>query len=102
MSGGWTLRDDGIVLSVRVTPRSSKEALARGRDGGGFAARIAAPPVDGEANAALVRLVAKAFGVAKRDVTIVGGDTARSKRVAVAGDPATLARIAQGLYEAAA
>ena len=98
---GWTTRDDGIVLSVRVTPRSSKEALGRGREDEGFAARIAAPPVDGEANAALVRLVAKAFGVAKRDVTIVGGDTSRTKRVAVSGDPSTLAGIARRLYEAA-
>jgi len=98
---GWTLRDDGIVLAVRVTPRSSKEMLGRGREDGGFAARIAAAPVDGEANAALVRLVARTFGVAKRDVTIVGGDTSRAKRVAIAGDASALAGIARRLYEIA-
>jgi len=98
---GWTLRDDGIVLSVRVTPRSSKEILGRGREDEGFAARITAPPVDGEANAALIRLVAKAFDVAKRDVAIVGGETSRAKRVAIAGDASALAGIAQRLYEIA-
>lgn len=60
-----------------------------------------APPIDGAANAAVIALVAKSFGVPKRAVTIVSGDTAREKRVHVAGDPETLARIAASLYGAA-
>ena len=60
--------------------------------------RLAAAPVDGAANAALVPLVAKAFGVAKRDVTIVAGETARLKRLHVRGDAAALAGIAARLY----
>ena len=66
-----------------------------------FSARLAAPPVEGAANGALVELVAKTFGVAKRDVTLIGGETARLKRLAIAGDPSVLAGIAARLYGAA-
>ncbi|KTW00212.1 DUF167 domain-containing protein [Sphingomonas sanguinis] len=93
----WTPCDDGIRIAVRVTPRGGRDALSEGTDEH-FAARLSAPPVDGAANAALVPLVAQHFGVAKRAVTIVAGETARLKRLHVAGDPHTLARIAQALY----
>jgi len=59
---------------------------------------LAAPPVDGAANAGLVALVAKTFGVPKRAVTIVAGETARLKRLHIAGDATTLAEIASALY----
>ena len=85
-----------FVLAVRVTPRSSRASLGPGRDGA-LAARVTAPPVDGEANAAVIALVAKAFGVARRDVRIVGGGAAREKRLAIAGDPQALAAIAAKL-----
>ncbi len=57
-----------------------------------------APPVDGAANAAVIALVAKSFGVPKRAVTILSGETSRDKRVHVAGDPQALAPIAAALY----
>jgi uncharacterized protein YggU (UPF0235/DUF167 family) len=47
----------------------------------------------------LIELVAKAFGLPKRDVRLIAGDKARLKRLAIAGDTATLAKIAQGLYQ---
>jgi uncharacterized protein len=84
---------------VRVTPRASRDAFAAGTPEH-FAARLAAPPVDGAANDALIPLVAKAFGVPKRAVTLLSGDTARLKRLAIAGDPDALAKIAAGLYGA--
>jgi uncharacterized protein YggU (UPF0235/DUF167 family) len=59
---------------------------------------LAAPPVEGAANAALVPLVAKAFGVPKRAVTLIAGDTSRLKRLSIAGDPEALAEIAASLY----
>lgn len=65
-----------------------------------FAARIAAPPVEGAANAALIELVAKTFGVPKRAVTLIAGETARVKRLTIIGDPKTLAGIAASLYGA--
>jgi len=80
-----------------VTPRASRDAFAAGTDEH-FTARLAAPPVEGAANAALVPLVAKAFGVPKRAVTLIAGDTARLKRLAIAGDADALAKIAASLY----
>jgi hypothetical protein len=65
-----------------------------------FAARLTAPPVEGAANAALVALVAKRFDVAKRAVTLISGDTARLKRLAIGGDPETLEARAASLYGA--
>lgn len=93
----WTPCDDGIRIAVRVTPRGGRDALSAGTDEH-FAARLSAPPVDGAANAALIPLVAKHFGVPKRAVTIVAGETARLKRLHVAGDPQKLARLAEALY----
>jgi len=82
---------------VRVTPRASRDSFAAGTEEH-FAVRLAAPPVDGAANAALVAVIAKAFEVPKRAVTLLSGDTARRKRLAVAGDPDALAKIAANLY----
>lgn len=96
----WALRPDGLVLAVRVTPRSSRDRLGPGTDAH-FAARLSAPPVEGAANAALIVLVASAFGVPKRAVTLLAGETARLKRLHIAGDAVLLAKIAASLYEAA-
>lgn len=82
---------------MRVTPRAARDLFAQGSDEY-FAARLTAPPVEGAANAGLVALVAKTFDVPKRAVTLVAGDTARLKRLAVAGDPDVLAKIAASLY----
>jgi uncharacterized protein YggU (UPF0235/DUF167 family) len=85
------------LLSIRLTPRAARERVAPGPDGG-LVAHVTAPPVDGAANAALCRLVAKAGGVAPSRVTIVRGQRARRKVVRVEGvDEATLrARIGAG------
>jgi len=82
---------------VRVTPRASCDAFAAGT-GEHFAVRLAAPPVEGAANAALAPLVARTFGVPKRAVTLIAGETARLKRFAIAGDAHALAKIAANLY----
>nr|WP_246587025.1 DUF167 domain-containing protein [Stakelama flava] len=84
-------------MSVRANPKASKEAILPGE--GYLAVRLTAPPVDGAANKALVKLIAKAFSVAKRDVTIESGEAARMKRIFVAGDPQALAARAVSLYE---
>lgn len=93
----WTLRDDGLQLAVRVTPRSSRDVFGPGT-AEHFAARLAAPPVEGAANAALIALVAKTFGVSKRQVVLVAGDTGRLKRLHITGDVTPLAKIAASLY----
>ncbi|MGN7998258.1 DUF167 domain-containing protein [Sphingomonas sp. 22176] len=93
----WRSSATGIEIAVRVTPRASRDVLAAGTDEH-FAARLAAPPVEGAANAALVPLVAKTFGVPKRDVTLIAGETSRLKRLSIAGDGAALEQIARSLY----
>jgi uncharacterized protein len=91
----WSATSDGIVLAVRLTPRGGRDALegmARLDDGSSvLKARVRAAPSDGEANAALIRLLADTLGVARRDVSLLAGDTARRKRVKIAGDRAVLA-----------
>ena len=84
----------GIALAVRLTPKGGRdridgiEHLADGRSV--LKARVAAAPSEGEANAALVRLVAKAVGVPPRDVALAAGATARIKRLVISGDPPAL------------
>ncbi|MXU64058.1 DUF167 domain-containing protein [Oceanomicrobium pacificus] len=95
---------DGLELSVRVTPRAAQPGLRRvdtDPDGAAvLAVHVAAPPADGAANAALVKLLAKLFGVPKSAVTIAAGQTGRRKRILVAGDPDALAARAADLVAA--
>jgi uncharacterized protein len=69
-------------------------------DGDRFAARIAAPPVDGAANDAVRALLAERFGVAPRAVSLIAGEKAREKRFLIAGDADALAARAASLYGA--
>jgi uncharacterized protein (TIGR00251 family) len=71
-------------IAVRLTPRAAKERIAVA-PGGGYAVRVTAPPVDGRANEALRRLVAKRAGVAPSRVSVVKGAKARDKVVRVEG-----------------
>ena len=82
------------LLRIRLTPRAARERLAAGSDGG-FAAHVTAPPVDGAANDALCRLVAKAAGVRPSRVSVVRGQRSRQKVVRVDGldEAAVRARI---------
>lgn len=78
-------RDGGdLVLELRVQPRAARGAIA-GLHGGRLRIRLAAPPVDGRANAALVELLADAFGVPRAQVAIEHGLSGRDKRVRVRG-----------------
>jgi len=91
----WVVQAGGLVLTVRLTPRGGRDAidgievLADGRCV--LKARVRVPPSEGEANAALIRLIAGALGVAPRTVTLVAGDTARIKRLSIAGQGQALA-----------
>ena len=78
-----TAKGDGVVFQVLAKPRASKSGVRGARDGA-LEIAIAAPPVDGEANTELVRFLARAFGVAARDVTIESGEGGRHKRVHIA------------------
>jgi hypothetical protein len=79
-------RRDGtdLVLELRVQPRAAASGLA-GLHGERLRVRLAAPPVDGRANAALVELLADTFGVPRSRVTIEHGLAGRDKRVRIRG-----------------
>ena len=71
-------------LTVRVTPRAARDRID-GFDGEGVLhLRVTAPPADGEANAAVVKLLARTLGLPARDVVLVSGATARRKVFEVA------------------
>jgi uncharacterized protein (TIGR00251 family) len=71
-----------IHVTVRVVPRASKPGIAGVRDGA-LLVRLQSPPVEGAANAELIELIAKAFGAAKRDVSMESGERSKLKRVAI-------------------
>ena len=75
---------DGVIIDVRVVPRSGRSNVAGTRDGA-LLVRLTAPPVEGAANAELIAVIADALGIPKRNVTIVAGEHARRKRIKVAG-----------------
>jgi uncharacterized protein len=74
-------------LAIRVTPRSARPGIGEWKtDPGGrpfLEVRVAAAPADGAANEEVVKLLAKALGVARGSVRIVSGETARMKRLEV-------------------
>lgn len=72
-----------IQFAVRVIPRASKPGIAGTRDGA-LLVRVQSPPVAGAANAELISVIAKAFGISKRDVSIEFGERSKLKRVAIA------------------
>ncbi|NPC76402.1 YggU family protein [Corallococcus exiguus] len=80
----------GVELTVLVQPRASRTKVV-GEHDGQLKIQLAAPPVDGEANAALVEFIAKTLGVPRRQVTLVAGDTSRRKRLRVEGVDAAAA-----------
>jgi uncharacterized protein (TIGR00251 family) len=79
-------KDGELRFEVHAKPRAKRTALlgVRGHDGA-LEVALAAPPVDGAANAALVEALAKALGVPRGQVEIVRGEGSRTKLVAVRG-----------------
>lgn len=95
MAGFYRTHETGLDVYVRLTPRSSKDAVegvetmadARAH----LAARVRAVPEKGAANAALEKLLASWLGIARSDVSVVAGGTSRLKTVRLAGNPVDLA-----------
>lgn len=83
-----------LTFRVRVVPRASKTAIA-GEHDGALKVRVAAPPVEGAANAELTRFLAKRLGVSAGSVEVVGGRASKTKVVKAAGaQAADLLRLA--------
>ena len=78
------LRDDGdaLVLSLHVQPGAAHTAVD-GEHGDALKLRLAEAPVEGKANAELVRWLARAFGVPRRNVQLLRGETSRAKVVRI-------------------
>ena len=94
----WRLSGDGILLSLRLTPKSSRDAvegvetLSDGRKV--LKARVRAVPEDGKANEALLRLLAKTLDVPFRSLSLSSGATGRTKVIRIEGSPeAVVARL---------
>ena len=86
-------RPGSVRFAVRLTPRGGADRVERVSEEGALIVRVAAPAVDGAANEALVRLLARELGVPPSAVRLVTGASNRSKVVAVTGvDVAQLAR----------
>lgn len=75
-------KDGSITFSVRITARA-QQSLIVGEHAGSLKISIASPPVDGAANAELIKLLARKFNVSKSDVEIIGGKTCKNKRIKI-------------------
>jgi hypothetical protein len=88
-----TEKDGGVVLDVAVKPRASREGVGPVQ-ADRLVVSVNAPPVDGKANEAVVRVLAETFGVPRSAVAIVRGETGRKKTVRIAGlTAAAVARV---------
>jgi uncharacterized protein len=85
-----------IELRVRLTPKSSRdqvEGVCDSAEGPAIAARVRAVPSDGEANAALERLIADWLDIAKSSVLLTAGHKSRIKTITISGDAGALAAL---------
>ena len=78
----FTEKDDSIIFQVRVIPRSSKSEIV-GEYGNALKVKLNSPPIDGAANAELIKLLAKEFDVSKNQVEILSGAASKSKQVKI-------------------
>jgi uncharacterized protein (TIGR00251 family) len=104
MADPWRYSAQGVSIALRVTPRGGRdeidgvEALANGRSV--VKVRVRAIAEGGEANRAVMELLAKTLGVPKAKVKILSGATSRLKQVAVDGDPKELGEALRSLTAA--
>ena len=87
---------DGVILPVRLTPKSSRDEIVGVEEHGGecvLKARVRAIPEAGRANGALETLIARWLGVPQSTVSVAHGGKSRLKQVAVAGDVDALSRL---------
>lgn len=82
MSEFYSWQGDSLIISCRLQPKASSDAIV-GLHDDSVKIRIMAPPIEGKANAHLVKFLAKQFGVAKSSVTILSGELGRQKRVRI-------------------
>lgn len=81
----------GVVLAVRVIPRAKKNTVDGIMADGTLKIRLAAPPVEGKANQALVRFLVEILDIPASQIKIIAGQTGRRKRVLISGMDAEVA-----------
>ena len=90
----WRLVKDGLLLSARVTPNSSRDEILGLRDGAdgevSLAVKVRAQPEQGKANKAVIQLLATTFEVPKSNLSVAAGMLERNKTILIAGDAAGL------------
>ena len=89
MAGSASQASSSGRLTVRLQPRASRDEVLGWNEAGALRVRVKAPPVDGEANKAMIQLLAKQLGVPKGQITLVSGATARNKIVEIQGVTST-------------
>lgn len=75
---------DGVALTLHIQP-GAKRSECVGEHGSALKIRLAAPPVDGKANEALLQFIGEKLGIPKRQIELISGATSRAKRVRVTG-----------------
>ena len=75
-------RDGAVVLTLHIQPGAGRSEFA-GMYGDALKLRLAAPPIEGKANAELIRFLADLFGVPTRNIVLLRGETSRAKTVRV-------------------
>jgi uncharacterized protein (TIGR00251 family) len=80
----YTEKDGAFVFAVRVIPKSSKSEIV-GEHEGALKVKLNALPVGGAANAELIKILAKHFGVAKSAIEILKGQTSKTKQIKIVG-----------------
>lgn len=86
MAGWYRRRDNVITLTLHVQPGAKRSEIA-GLHGDALKIRLAAPPIEGRANEALLKFMAGVFSVPLRNVELHHGSQSRHKVVAVTGSP---------------
>ena len=81
-----TEKGNSLILTLRVVPRSSKNKID-GLLGEALKVRIQAPPVEGKANAYLLKFLAKQWKVPRRNLVLLAGETGRNKRLEIVNPP---------------
>jgi uncharacterized protein (TIGR00251 family) len=102
--GWYTIRQDGLEITIRLTPKSSRDAVESvetGADGKRYLkARVRAVPEKGKANKALIALLAKETGLKKSAISITSGDTSRMKTLLLECEADEQTEAVAGLFRA--
>lgn len=79
----WLIeKENQLILQLRVIPRASKDAI-QGRMGDTLKIRIQAPPLEGKANAYLIKFLSKKWKIPRSNITLLSGETGRNKRIQI-------------------